>query len=181
MALVYSRSFLKAISTSVLANQPRCSFDLRRRLTDYGISRLKLTRRGCLRGQRKCRTLPKCQPPQSKFSEDLLHSLDMSSVEESSVNEVEDHFHSEMREALNIQDNPRHPPGFVSLAGRGRNHLDNVAIKRTPRLFPPKRSLNFGNVNARFLRNKTEGFTDHVIESKLDICVVKGNLAERER
>ena len=97
MALVYSISFFKAISSSVLSNQPRCSFDLWRRLTDYGISRLKSTQRGCRGGQRKCRTRPQCQPPQSKFSEDLLRSLDLSSVEECSVNEVEAHLHLEMR------------------------------------------------------------------------------------
>ena len=46
MALSYTRSILKAISTFVQASQPRCPFDLWRRLIDHGISRAKPTRRG---------------------------------------------------------------------------------------------------------------------------------------
>ena len=50
MALVYSRSFLKSISSSILT---RCSLDLWRCLTDHGISRVQPTRRGCHGGQCK--------------------------------------------------------------------------------------------------------------------------------
>ena len=50
MALVYCRSFVKAISSSILT---QCPSGLWRRLTDHGISRVKPTGRVCLGGQRK--------------------------------------------------------------------------------------------------------------------------------
>ena len=103
MALVYSRSFLKAISSSVSAIQTRCSSDFWCRLTDLGISRVKPTRRGCLGGRRKFRILPQQQTLQSDASGDNLISLDTLLQEEPRVTEVQVDYYNELREALNIQ------------------------------------------------------------------------------
>lgn len=53
MALVYSRTVLKAISTNV---QVKCCYELWLCLAKHGVSRVKPTRRGCGGGQRKRRT-----------------------------------------------------------------------------------------------------------------------------
>jgi len=55
---------------------------------------------------------------------------------------------------------------------RARN-LDNlVVIKPNAQSVPPRKCLNFGNVNARSLRNKSEVFIDHIISNNIDVCIV---------
>ena len=39
-------------------------------------------------------------------------------------------------------------------------------------LLSSKKCLRFGNINPRYLKNKTELFIDHVIDKKMDVCVV---------
>ena len=107
MALSYTRSILKAISASVEASQPRCPFDLWRRLIDHGISRAKPTGRGYRGGIRKCKALHQHQNIQAEFargSRDHFCILDKSFQEESGISEVEAHLHNGPRETLNIQD-----------------------------------------------------------------------------
>ena len=101
-ALSYTRSILKAISTSVEASQPRCPFDLWRRLVDHGISRAKPTGRGYRGGIRKCKALHQHQNIQAEFargSRDHFLILDKSFQEESGISEVE---------AIYIMDRERH-------------------------------------------------------------------------
>lgn len=52
------------------------------------------------------------------------------------------------------------------------NHLNLVFLKHNLKPLPSRKSLRFGNINARSLRNKSEAFIDHVINKKIDICVV---------
>ena len=107
MALSYTRSILKAISTSVQASQPCCPFDLWRRLIDHGISRAKPTGRGYRGGIWKCKALHQHQNIQVEFargSGDQFCILDKSFQEESGISEVEAHLHNGPRETLNIQD-----------------------------------------------------------------------------
>lgn len=63
MALVYSRSFLKAKVTSTF--QAKRHPSLWRCLTEHGIAKMKPTRRGCRTGQHKHRKLSK------RFSSEL--------------------------------------------------------------------------------------------------------------
>ena len=53
-----------------------------------------------------------------------------------------------------------------------QNHQNLICIRRVQKRKPLKESLSLGCVNARSLRNKTEVFTDHVIDTEIDICVV---------
>ena len=39
-------------------------------------------------------------------------------------------------------------------------------------LLSSKKCLRFGNINPRYSKNKTELFIDHVIDKKMDVCVV---------
>ena len=92
MALSYTRSILKAISTSGQASQPRCPLDLWRRLIDHGISRAKPTRRSYRLGIRKCKALHQHRNIQAEFargSRDHFCVLDKLFQEECGISEVE--------------------------------------------------------------------------------------------
>ena len=104
MALVYSRSFLRAIAPSVSEIRARCSSVLWRRLTEHGISRVKPTRRGCRGGRRKLRTLTQQQTLQIDSSGgNLLSSDNLLRQEELSFINAHVNYQNELIEALNIQ------------------------------------------------------------------------------
>jgi len=109
MALVYSRSFLKAISSCI---PTRCPTDLWRRLTDLGVSRVKPTLKGCRGGQRKRTGFNHSlsidlQPGFSTVC--CLNSPEpsVSNISTQSVRNLEDEaaLHNISRETLNIQVN----------------------------------------------------------------------------
>ena len=47
-----------------------------------------------------------------------------------------------------------------------------MTVNYASMLLSSKKCLRFGNINARFLKNKTELFIDHVNDKKMDVCVV---------
>ena len=54
-----------------------------------------------------------------------------------------------------------------------RNYPNVIPLKRVAQPHPPsKKTLAFANFNARSLRNKSEIFIDHCIDSKIDVCAV---------
>lgn len=53
-----------------------------------------------------------------------------------------------------------------------RNPSNLSFLERTPSSLPPKRLLQFGNVNTRSIRNKTAEFLHHILDSRLDVCMV---------
>lgn len=55
---------------------------------------------------------------------------------------------------------------------RTRNPSNLSFLGRSPSSLPPKRLLQFGNVNTRSIRNKTAEFLHHVLDSRLDVCTV---------
>ena len=101
MALVYSRSFLKAKATSTF--QAKCHPSLWRCLTEHGIAKMKPTRRGCRAGQHKHRKLSK------RFSSELNQVVSGTSNSLNSllafnrVLEDVDNLHNTSEQTLNIQ------------------------------------------------------------------------------
>jgi exonuclease III len=59
-----------------------------------------------------------------------------------------------------------------SLINNETTGYGNIPSAREQQHLTLKNSLIFSNVNARSLKNKTEVFIDHIIENKIDICVV---------
>ena len=131
MALVYSRSFVKAISSSI---PTRCSSDLWRRLTDHGISRVKPTRRGCRGGQRKRiginhRLSQEQQPDFTSLNRLNSSNLCVFNISTMSTGNPEGEalLHNTSRESLNIQFNTSAsiPVDRNEPRGPERNSWDN--------------------------------------------------------
>ena len=53
-----------------------------------------------------------------------------------------------------------------------KHHAGSRSQLEQSMLLSSKKCLRFGNINARYLKNKTELFIDHLIDKKMDVCVV---------
>ena len=60
----------------------------------------------------------------------------------------------------------------LDIASSTRNPSNLSFLERTSCSLPPKRLLQFGNVNTRSIRNKTAEFLHHALDSRLDVCTV---------
>ena len=176
MALVYSRSFLKAISSSVSAIQTRCSSDVWCRLTELGISRVKPTRRGCRGGRRKFRILPQQQTLQYVSPGDNLIFLDNPLQEEPSVTEVQVDYHNELREALNIQ--------IDTFENGTQNHRtiprDPARIESNNNNQPTRNVPKIMLANVMFLTPKITEVAEFAVRKDIDlVCITETWLKER--
>lgn len=183
--------------TTILASIPRTRIKSTtwRTLNLFGISRSSPTRRGCRSGRRKKKALFICdQIPQDSLTSDissfpilprieLQHRGHLRNTSSNLLNSqiVTSPSGDVNNDILDPHNYTLDPAGFFSSAGqaeiqqdrnRVRDSQNLVYVRRNLLPTPPRKSLQFGNVNARSLKNKTEVFTDHVINGKLDICLV---------
>ena len=57
---------------------------------------------------------------------------------------------------------------------RGHNPLNCIPVVTVTNSSIPHRqnSLRFANINARSLKNKTAAFVSHILDNKIDLCIV---------
>ena len=80
------------------------------------------------------------------------------------------------RDVTTLRDHPRDATLLwdhaLDIASSTRNPFNLSFLERKPSSLPPKRLLQFGNVNTRSIRNQTAEFLHHVLDSRLDVCTV---------
>lgn len=191
--ILYSR--LRLLNIPLILPTNRLNNSLWKNLVQLGISRAHPTRRGCRSGIKrrlKSALIFNTAVPESLSTNGCLNLSILNGnfttirQEERTLNDCDLRTSSSYIQANTSSFNNN---GSISvILNQNRRYVSSVLTRNPSNLtslkptetLSAKKSLSFGCVNARSLRYKTEVFTDHIIDCKIDVCVVTETWLRKE-